>query len=149
MLTGPQTVQKGLGPSSLSSPPQGQSHSHTLHSQSGTFLATPRPGDSGTHRLSPAQPGTGRSWAGLFPFRPKATAQEGNEGGRGPETLTWLEVCLGGRKHRGPARGCGQSQQSCLGISEDPGPAGPYLGHSALACGQEAGGRILTRSHCE
>lgn len=103
----------------------------------------------GTHRLSPARPGTGRSWAGLLPFRPKATAQEGNEGGRGPETLTWLEICLGGRKHGGLARGCGQSRQSCPGISEDPGPPGPYLDHSALACGQEAGGGILTRSPCE
>lgn len=74
---GPQTVQKGLGPSSLSSPPQGQSHSHTLHSQSGTFLATPRPGDSGDPQ---AKPSTAWHWPQLG--RPISLQAQGHSPGR-------------------------------------------------------------------
>lgn len=41
------------------------------------------------------------------------------------------------------------SKAALLASLEDPGPPGPYSSYPALACGQEAGGRILTRSHCE
>lgn len=65
----------------------------------GIFLATSHPGDSGDPQaLASAWPGTSPSWAGLLLFRTKATGLEGNEGGRGSETLTRLEGCLGGRK---------------------------------------------------
>lgn len=112
------------------------------------FTHTPlppiHPKSLGTHRPQP-QYGLALApvGAGLLPFRPKATGWEGNEGGRGPETLTWLEGCLEGKKHRkAQPSATGKARKAILTSLRTQGQ-GPLLDHPALACSQEPGGSVL------
>lgn len=81
--------------------PRGRAIHTPLIPLTGTLLATPHFGDSGDPQASASVwPGTGHSWGRSASLQTQGHSREGNEGGRGLETLTWLEACLGGRKHR-------------------------------------------------